>query len=54
MAENQNINQTDSAEESVLTQAQLSEQMLVRREKLKELCEQGNNPYELVKYPDDH
>ena len=54
MAENQNINQTDSAEESVMTQAQLSEQMLVRREKLKELCEQGNNPYELVKYPVDH
>jgi len=54
LAENQNINQTDSAEESVMTQAQLSEQMLVRREKLKELCEQGNNPYELVKYPVDH
>ncbi len=54
MADNQNINQNETTEEVVMTQAQLSEQMLVRRDKLKELCEQGNNPYELVKYPVDH
>ncbi len=54
MADNQNINQNETTEEVVMTQAQLSEQMLVRRDKLKELCEQGNNPYELVKYPVDN
>lgn len=50
MAENNNINN----EEVVLTQADISEQEQIRREKLSALCEQGKNPYEIVKYPVDN
>ncbi len=48
MAENQNIENN-----AQVSERELSEQMQVRREKLKTLCESGNNPYELVKYPVD-
>ena len=51
MAETNNTNQ---AENEVLSQSELSEQMRIRREKLDALKEQGNDPYQLVKYPVDH
>lgn len=51
MAENQNQNNN---EEKELTQADISEQMQIRRAKLDALVEAGKNPYELVKYPIDH
>ncbi len=50
MAETNNQN---TAEEVVVTQAELSEQMRIRREKLDALKEQGNDPYTIVKYPVD-
>ena len=51
MAETNNANQTEN---EVLSQNELSEQMRIRREKLDALKEQGNDPYQLVKYPVDH
>ena len=51
MAETNNANQ---AENETLSQTELSEQMRIRREKLDALKEQGNDPYQLVKYPVDH
>lgn len=51
MADTNNANQ---AENEVLSQNELSEQMRIRREKLDALKEQGNDPYRLVKYPVDH
>ncbi len=51
MANNQNEN---NEVEVVQTQQELNEQMAIRRAKLDALCEAGNNPYELVKYPVDN
>ena len=48
MAENQNINEV-----KVPTEKEIGEQEQVRRDKLAALCEAGQNPYELVKYPVD-
>ena len=42
------------AEEKVLTASELSEQELIRREKLQSLIESGNNPYEIMKYDVTH
>ncbi len=42
------------AEEKVLTASELSEQELIRREKLQGLIESGNNPYEIMKYDVTH
>ncbi|MBQ7399599.1 MAG: lysine--tRNA ligase [Clostridia bacterium] len=49
MAENQNVNEV-----KVPTEKEIGEQELVRREKLKALCEAGENPFEKVKYPVDN
>lgn len=51
MAENQNI---VNDQEKILTEQELNEQMAIRRSKLSALCEQGKNPFELVKYPIDN
>jgi len=42
------------AEEKILTASELSEQELIRREKLQGLIESGNNPYEIMKYDVTH
>ncbi|MBQ8758205.1 MAG: lysine--tRNA ligase, partial [Clostridia bacterium] len=49
LAENQNVNEV-----KVPTEKEIGEQELVRREKLKALCEAGDNPFEKVKYPVDN
>ncbi len=51
MADNQNI---VNEQEKIPTEQELNEQMAIRRAKLSALCEQGKNPYELVKYPVDN
>ena len=51
MAENQNI---VNEHEKIPTEQELNEQMAIRRSKLSALCEQGKNPFELVKYPVDN
>ncbi len=40
--------------ENVMTEKELSEVLQVRRDKLKALCEQGKNPYEITKYDFTH
>ena len=47
MAENQNINNVESEE---MNEQELSEILRIRREKLADMCEAGNNPFEKVKY----
>ncbi len=42
------------AEEKILTASELSEQEIIRREKLQGLIESGNNPYEIMKYDVTH
>ncbi|MBQ8387968.1 MAG: lysine--tRNA ligase [Clostridia bacterium] len=48
MAENQNINPEIENEE--ISEQELSEILKIRREKLADMCEAGNNPFEKVKY----
>ncbi len=52
MSENVNNNNVQG-EEKVLTEKELSQQMQVRREKLAALQQSGNDPFEIVKYPQD-
>ncbi len=40
--------------ENVMTEKELSEVLQVRRDKLKALCEQGKNPYEITKFDFTH
>ena len=40
--------------ENVLTEQDLSEQMIIRREKLKVLQDNGQNPFEITKYDVTH
>ena len=48
------INNNNSEEKNLQSpQADIGEQMLIRREKLDSLKEQGHDPYQLVKYPVD-
>ncbi|MBR3996331.1 MAG: lysine--tRNA ligase [Clostridia bacterium] len=47
------INNAKQSEEKVLTEKELSQQMQVRRDKLAALQEAGNDPFEIVKYPQD-
>ncbi|MDD4843487.1 MAG: lysine--tRNA ligase, partial [Anaerotignum sp.] len=46
--------QNNNAPEKELTQQELSEQILIRRDKLAQLQAEGKNPFEIVKFDMTH